>query len=134
MASRVIRALLPLGVGVAFGLALAPTAAAKFCAIVDAPPRAHVGQLITVRVMTLADGAWVDGRLVQKRPGLPLPGLVAVTVVDPTGHARAFMLERSPHPDMQRGRLAVDRRGTWEITYRAGRSASCVASQQVRVV
>jgi hypothetical protein len=121
-------------VGAAFGFALTPTAAAKFCVIVDAPPRAHVGQLITVRVMTLADGAWVDGRLVQKRPGLPLPDIVAVTVVDPPGHARALMLERSSRPDMQRGRLALDRRGTWEIKFRKGRYGSCVATQLVRVV
>jgi hypothetical protein len=124
-----------LGISFAFGFGLVPTAAAKcFGVVLDAPPRAHVGQLITVRVMSLADGDWVDGRLIQRRPGLPLPDRIAVTVVAPTGQARSFTLERSSRPDMLRGRLALGRQGTWEIKFRLGRSTSCAASQQIQVV
>jgi hypothetical protein len=131
---RLIRVASVLGIGLVFGFVRPPTAAAKFCVLMDAPPSAHVGQLVTVRVMTLADGVWVDGRLVQRRPGLPLPDRIVVTVVDPTGDVRTSTLERSSRPDMQRGRLALDRRGTWEVKVRTGRYSSCAAAQQIRVV
>jgi hypothetical protein len=122
-----------LGVGLGLGLVLAPTASAKFCAVIDAPARAHSGQTITVRALTLADGAWVDGKLVQRRPGVPLPHRIAITVVDPSGSARTVVLERSPRPDVQRARLALDRPGAWELRLK-GRYGACAAGQRVRVV
>jgi len=121
------------GIGLVLGLVLAPAASAKYCVVMDAPAKAHVGQTVTVRVMSLATGAWVGGRLVQQRPGVALPRGMSIAVVDPGGVPRVLELEPSSRPDVQRGRLTLGRRGAWELTARSGRYSPCVATQQIRV-